>query len=65
VVLTCALFGAIVWVFVGWWLLTAASASAMVWIVLFCFAGVRVACPSWAHMWYRLTGRYAVDEIDA
>jgi hypothetical protein len=52
------------WVFVCWWLLTADSASAIVWIVLFCLAGVRVVCPSWAHMWYRLTGRYAVDEID-
>ena len=64
VVLTCALLGAIVWVFIDWGLLDADSASAIAWIVLVCLAGVLAVGLSWAHVWRRLTGQYAVDEID-
>lgn len=64
VILTCALLGAIVWVFIDWGLLSADSASAIAWIVLVCLAGVLAVGLSWAHVWRRLTGQYAVDEID-
>jgi len=64
VILTCALLGAIVWVFIDWGLLDADSASAIAWIVLICLAGVLAVGLSWAHVWRRLTGQYAVDEID-
>lgn len=64
VILTCALLGAIVWVFIDWGLLSADSANAIAWIVLVCLAGVLAVGLSWAHVWRRLTGQYAVDEID-
>jgi hypothetical protein len=64
VILTAALLGAIVWVLIDFGLLDASTAGAITWIVLFCLAGVLAVGLSWAHVWRRLTGQYAVDEID-
>jgi hypothetical protein len=64
VLLTCALLGAIVWVFMDWGLLSADSASAIAWIALVCLAAVLSVGLSWAHVWRRLTGQVAVDQID-
>lgn len=64
VILTCALLGAVVWVFIDWGLLSADSANAISWIVLVCLAGILAVGLSWAHVWRRLTGQYSVDEVD-
>ena len=64
VVLVCALLGAIVWVLIDWGLLTADSGNAVAWIVLVCAAIVLAVGLSWALIWQRITGQYAVDEIE-
>ena len=64
VILTGALLGAIVWMFIDWGLLDADSASAISWIVLVCLAGVLAVGLSWAHIWRRLTDQYSVDEVN-
>jgi Family of unknown function (DUF6524) len=64
VILICALVGALVWVFVDWGLLKADSANAIAWILLICAAIVLAVGLSWAHIWRRITGQYAVDNID-
>ncbi len=64
IILTCALLGAIVWVFMDFGLLKADSVDAIAWIVLVCLAGVLAVGLSWAHIWRRLTGQYSVEETD-
>jgi hypothetical protein len=64
VVLICALLGAIVWVLIDWGLLNADSSNAVAWIVLVCAAIVLAVGLSWAIVWRRITGQYAVDEIE-
>lgn len=64
VILTCALLGAVVWVFFDWGLIEADSGDTIVWIVLVCLAILLAVGLSWAHIWKRMTGQYAVDEID-
>jgi hypothetical protein len=64
VILTSALLGTIVWVFIDYGLLKADSADAIAWIVQVCLAGVLAVGLSWAHIWRRLTGQYSVDEAN-
>jgi hypothetical protein len=64
VVLIAALLGAIVWVLIDFGLLTADSTDAIAWIVLICGALVLAVGLSWSHVWRRLTGQLAVDEIE-
>ena len=64
VILICALLAAIIWVLIDWGLLRADSGNAVAWIVLVCAALVLAVGLSWSHIWRRLTGQYAVDEID-
>lgn len=64
VILTCALLGGLVWVFIDWGLLRADSANAVAWIALVCLALVLAVGLSWAHVWRRLTGQYSVDELE-
>lgn len=64
IIITTALLGAIVWVFIDWGLLNADSATTIVWIVLICLAAVLAVGLSWAHVWRRLTGQYSIDEVN-
>ncbi len=64
IIITAALLGAIVWVFIDWGLLNADSATTIVWIVLICLAAVLAVGLSWAHVWRRLTGQYSIDEVN-
>src|SRR3546814_18994656 len=62
--LVCALLAASIWVLIDWGLLQADSGDAIAWIVLVCAAIILAVGLSWAHVWRRLTGQYAVDEIE-
>lgn len=64
VVLVCALLGAVIWVLIDWGLLNADSTNAIAWIVLVCGALILAVGLSWALIWRRITGQYAVDEIE-
>lgn len=64
IIITAALLGAIVWVFIDWGLLSPDSTTAIVWIVLICLAAVLAVGLSWAHVWRRLTGQYSIDEVN-
>lgn len=64
VILVCALLAASIWVLIDWGLLQADSGDAIAWIVLVCAAIILAVGLSWAHVWRRLTGQYAVDEIE-
>lgn len=64
VVLVCALLGAIVWVLIDFGLLHADSGNAIAWIILVCAAIVLAVGLSWALIWKKITGQYAVDEIE-
>lgn len=64
VVLVCALLGAVIWVLIDWGLLNADSTNAIAWIVLVCGAIILAVGLSWALIWRRITGQYAVDEIE-
>lgn len=64
VILVCALLGTGVWVLLDFGLLDASSASAITWIVLVCIALLLAVGLSWAHVWRRLTGQVAVDEVN-
>jgi hypothetical protein len=64
VFLIAALLGAIVWVLIDFGLLRADSSDTIAWIVLICGALVLAVGLSWSHVWRRLTGQLAVDEID-
>lgn len=64
VILVLALFGTLVWVLIEWGVLAADSAAAVTWIVLVCIAAVLTVGLSWAHVWRRLTGQVAVDDLE-
>jgi len=64
VVLVCALLGAVIWVLIDWGLLNTDSTNAVAWIVLVCGAIILAVGLSWALIWRRITGQYAVDEIE-
>lgn len=64
VILVLALFGTLVWVLIEWGILAADSVDAVTWIVLVCISAVLTVGLSWAHVWRRLTGQVAVDEVD-
>lgn len=64
VILVLALFGTLVWVLIEWGVLAANSRGAVTWISLVCISAVLTVGLSWAHVWRRLTGQVAVDEMD-
>jgi len=51
-------------VLIDWGLLTTDSTNAVAWIVLVCGAIILAVGLSWALIWRRITGQYAVDEIE-
>lgn len=64
VILVVALFAALVWVLIEWGVLAADSFNAITWLTLACISAVLAVGLSWAHLWRRITGQVAVDDID-
>ncbi len=62
--LAIAFFGALVWVLVGYGILSLANTTLLAYVVLFMIAAIMATGLSWSHIRRRLTGQIDVDEVD-
>ena len=62
--LGAALFAALVWLLFDVGLLSGTGIAFYTWIGLVCLAALLAIGLSWSHIWRRLTGQVAVDEVE-
>ena len=62
--LAIAFFGAIVWVLVGYGILSLTNTTLLEYVVLFMIGAIMATGLSWSHIRRRLTGQIDVDEVD-
>ena len=64
IVLSLALLGCVVWLFIEWRLFEASNRTAMTWAAQGVIAALLAIGMSWSHIRRRLSGQYDTDEIE-
>jgi len=64
VLLAGALLGTFVWWLISMGVITPDTTNGFVWVALVCLAALLAIGLSWSHIWRRMTGQFAVDEIE-
>lgn len=62
--LAIAFFGALVWVLVGYGILSLTNTTLLTYVILLMIAAIMATGLSWSHIRRRLTGQIDVDEVD-